>query len=481
MIDDWFAIRVTPTRVGSLGSLLSPQAGRFFPGASAWAYLQWHTLGAPGDMFGPNAWDLVRVSVFIVGVGLFAYLLGRFGDAQNPTRAAVVLALIAPLLVVTTPDIAVDFARFAPQEVLLVGCLTLGGSLLFLGMRELVMTPVRRRAGRIAACLVLGYAFWVAGVYQKEVSIAVLVWVPFIYLARRAHVNRAVAALPGSSRWVLAGICAAVLAPVAHMAVEVALITHRGHLVLNGNQVRPGTGEIQKIVRFFVTMPASTGSIVGVLLTLVVAIQVTVSLVNRRPDWLMSGLFATVLVCLIWYAQTGVYPSRYYIPSLTLVAVALSLTLTRLSVVLARRRQPAGLVAAGAVCVLVVGSALQAHRDVEHWAQDDQRGRVLVEAVARARSSGCPVVETGVDPERTLALPFLSSLVVEPVRPRLPCVRRGFVVFGPETARVVAAACPPPKRTQLGTWVLEGEQLSLVRCDRLTSGAARLLAARTFQ
>lgn len=116
LIDDWFAIRVTPTRVGSLGRLLSPQDGHFFPGASAWGYLQWHTLGAPGNMLGPNAWDVGHVSVFVVGVGLFTYLLGRFGDARS-AGASVVRAMIAPLLVVSTPGVAVDFARFEPQEV----------------------------------------------------------------------------------------------------------------------------------------------------------------------------------------------------------------------------------------------------------------------------------------------------------------------------------------------------------------------------
>lgn len=474
LIDDWSAVRFSPAQVGSLGRLLSTADGRFRPGWIGWNYLQWHTLGAPGGMLGPNAWDVLRVVVFVVGVAWFAYLLCRSVDTQRGTGTTLVLAVIAPVLVVSTPQVAVDFARFGPQEPLLVGCMTLGGSLLYKGVHELMRNPGTRRAGRAAACLASGYAFWVVGVYQKEVSVSVLVLIPFLYLARRTEVNQTVAALGAKGRWLLAGLGAGVLAPVVHVAVEVALITHRGHLVYNGNQVSPGSGQIRKTVKFLVTMPSATGSIVGLLLTVAIAAQVTTSLVRRRPDWLLTGLLATALVCLAWGGQSGVFPSRYYIPSLTLVSAGLIL-------VLARARQREQRIAVAVVLALVLGSALLAHRDVQDWATDDQRGHAMVEAVARARLSGCPVVETGIDPERTASLPILSSLILHPPLPKPACLRRGFVMFGPNPNRAIAAACPRPARTLIGAWVLKGEQLRLVRCDRLTSEATRLLANDRIQ
>lgn len=473
LIDDWAAVHFSPTQVRTVGGLLSTAGGRFRPSWIGWNYLQWHTLGAPGGMLGPNAWDVLRLAVFVVGVAVFACVLFRFLGDESRAGSNIVLAVVAPLLVVSTPQVAVDFARFGPQEPLLVGGMTLGGSLLYLGARELRVTAEGRRAGRITAFLVPGYAFWLIGVYQKEISVSVLVLVPFLYLARRAQVNRAVRALSPRRRLFLAGIGAAVLAPVLHVAVEVALIAHRGHLAYNGHRVNPGTREIRKTIKFFVTMPTATGSIVGLLLTVAIAIHVTVTLVRRKPDWPTTGLLTAALVCLAWSAQTEVYPSRYYIPPLTLVTVALCLALTQAG-------QRARLPALAAVCVLFFGSSFVAHRDVQKWATDDERGHSLVEGVARARSSGCSVVETGLDPERSASLPILSSLALT-VRAHAPCAHRAFVVVGPNAKPSLLAACPSRERTPVGSWVLQGERLRLIRCSHLTSRAARTFADRRLR
>jgi hypothetical protein len=472
LVDDWFAVHFSPGQVGSLGRWFSTTDGRFRPGWIGWNYVQWHTFSAPADMLGPNVWDVLRLLVFVVGVALLTQLLCRSVAAQQGTGTNALLAVAPALLVVTTPQVAVDFARFGPQEPLVVGCMALGGSLLFLGAREWSL-PSRRRPGRIAACLVLGYAFWVVGVYQKEISVSVLALLPFLYVARRTQVNQTVKRLGTRGRWLVAALCAAVLAPVAHVALEVALITHRGNLAYNGNQVSPGTGAVRKTVKFIAEWPSATGSILGLLLTLALTIHVARRLARRRPDWLMSGLLAAALVCLAWGGQSGVFPSRYYIPSLTLVAIGVMLILAQAG--RAERR-----LALAAALLVFAGSSYLAHRDVHRWAVDDQRGHILVEAVAAARSSGCPVAETGVDPERAESLPILSSLAASHSKAP-PCSRVAFALVGPHPDPALIAACPRSERTQVGLWVLQQESLRLIRCSGLTPSGVRLFSARRFR
>ena len=439
------------------------------------------------------------------------------------------LAAIAPLLVISMPNVAIDFARFGPQEPLLVGFLTLGGSLLFLGGREFVQNAERRWFGRGAVFLIAGYTLWVAGVYQKEVSVCVVVLAPFLYLARRADIKQAFSRLDRGTHWLLVGVGTAILAPIAHVAVEVALVTHRGKLIYK-THVTVGSGAVHDTIKFFTKMPTATGSRVGLVLFAVLALWVAVSVVRRKPDWLVLGLLLTGVVFLASSAQTGLAASRFYIPSLSLVAAGVSLVLARLvrrsdwvviavvaatvgvtvtqlrywsphpgvalshpaialaalvsaglSLLLARTGHPAVLLAVAAVCVLIVGSARMAHRAVAAWASDDKRGDAMVHAIARARSSACPVVETGVDPERSLSIPVLSSLIIDEQKQQPSCAGRAFLVEGPSSSPRLIAACPPPGRTEIGEWVLQGELLRLVRCAGLSSTAARLFASQQLR
>jgi hypothetical protein len=523
LIDDWAAEARSPHQIGSFARLFSVYAARFRPGWIGWNYVQWHTLGAPAHMLGPNAWGILRLLVFIGGVSLLTILLLP-AEREPGWRARVwAVALLTPLLVLTTPKIGVDFARFGPQEPLQVGCMALGAALLILGLRALVATGSPHRS-RTACYLVTGSALWVLGVYQKESSVAVLAFVPFLYWPHRERIRRLMHELDRGRFIALGAVVAAVLLPLVHVAVEVALIAERGPLVY-GAQVSSGGGVARKTSDFITGMSSNTGSRIGLVLLAALAAGVAASALRRRPDWLLSGLLATALVFLAWSAQTGQSAGRYYIPSLTLTAIGLSIMLARLhqrsaSVALAavavlvgvtaeqfrfwsarpgpalshpailvlvlvvvgvgvallkRGRSPAGL-AFAAVLVLVCGSALETHRLVDRWAEDDEAGWQLVEAVSSARESGCRVAARGLDLERASALPVLVAL--QPARSRrVACESRALLVLGPGAGRTAAIACRPGRRTTLSERVLQGEPVRLVSCRASeTPEAARLFA-----
>jgi hypothetical protein len=526
LVDDWAAISRSPHQVSNVGRLLSADGPRFRPGWVVWNYAQWHSLGAPAHMLGPNAWGVLRLLVFVVGVALFTAIAFRIVqyNSHAPLRFVPALVVVAPLIVVTTPKVAGDFARFGPQEPLMVGSMALGGSLLILGVREVVSRRSRHRTVLILAFLTLGYALWAVGIYQKEVSVCVLILVPFLYLACRRDFLPAALRLTKRTRLLLAVLVAGVLLPVAHMALEVTRITARGQLVY-GTHVGFGAETIRRSYQFLATMPDNTGSYIGWLLFAVIALAVVLSFGRRKPDWLLFGLLLTALVCLAWSAQTEAAASRYYIPTLSLAAVGFVLVLARigldskaapiiaacvlvgataeqfriwstrpglaashevisllvlatlgLSLALARHGVRSDYIGLGAVCVLVALSANKAHRSVELWADDDQNGAALVAAVTRARDSGCPIVVSGVDPERTVALPILSSLRSAGVE-RRRC-SGAFLVLGPHPQPEVTAACPPHDRERLHAWVLQGEPLTLLRCNIKSPRAAKLFVSR---
>ena len=400
----------------------------------------------------------------------------------------------------------------------------LGAALLVLGVRALVApdsTHRRRTAGYLAA----GSILWVLGVYQKESSVAVLALAPFLYWPHRKRIREKLRELDRGRRIILGAVAAAVFLPLAHVAVEVALIAERGPLVY-GAQVNSGGGIARKTSHFVTQMSANTGSRVGLLLLVALAAGVAASVLRRRPDWLLSGLLVTALCFLAWSAQTDQAAGRYYIPSLTLTAIGLGIMLVRLHrrssnailaavavlvgataeqfrfwsarpgpelshpailvlvvvvvgvgvVLLKLGRNPAGL-ALLAILALVCGSALETHRAVERWAEDDEAGWRLVEAVSTGRDSGCRVAVRGLDLERASALPALVDL--RPARPRSDaCEGRALLVLGPGAGRAAAIACRAASSMTVSERVLQGETVRLVRCPASQTPAAERLFAR---
>jgi hypothetical protein len=328
LIDDWWNITVSPEQSLDFPQLVAPDEPRFRPAYTLWNYIQWHILGAPESLIWPNIANIGRILLLVAGLAAFTALaLGA--QRAGPGWGSLVLVLLPPLLVVTVPQFDVDLARFGPQEPVLVGGLTLGGSLLFLGCRELTREAATRRRGRIAFVLALGYLSWLLGVYQKEASVCVAVVVAFLVFGYRNSLRRRFASLDTRTRVSLAAIGAAALLPVAHVAIEVIVISreHSESVLGAGESL---TSRARNVGTALEVMPTVLGTPVGSWLLVIVAVGIVIRFIQRKPDWTEVGLLAGALAFLAWSTQVGLYPSRYFLPFVALLAVAFSRLMNQL-------------------------------------------------------------------------------------------------------------------------------------------------------
>ena len=93
---------------------------------------------------------------------------------------------MCPLAALTAPSLAIDMARYGPQEPLLVGCMALGAVLLVRSHRRRCSGP-RAVTARTVAAIAAGLVLWAFGVFQKEPSICVLLLAPFLLPTLRAQ------------------------------------------------------------------------------------------------------------------------------------------------------------------------------------------------------------------------------------------------------------------------------------------------------
>ena len=146
MIDDWSAIERAPEQLREVVRLGNPEDQRYRPGFVMWNALQWHTLGAPAEFLGPLLWGIARWSMLVLGVTLLAALL--IGIPARGRDARWLMLVGVPLVAVTAPTIAIDIARYGPQEPLLVGCMALGAVLLVREIDRLLEGARARSAAR---------------------------------------------------------------------------------------------------------------------------------------------------------------------------------------------------------------------------------------------------------------------------------------------------------------------------------------------
>lgn len=334
LIDDWESITSSPHQLERAGWFFTPDGPRFRPAYAVWNYFQWHVLGAPGSLVWPNVVGVLRVALLASGVAVCAALAVGIGDTASPARAArrrlyAALVVVAPLLVVTVPQFGVDLARFGPQEPVQVGAMSLGGSLVFFGCRALVRHADRHRQRRTAVLLVAGYCLWLLGVYQKESSVCVLLVGAALVIGKRRALRGSIALLDRRRRLYLGAIGAAVALPLAQVAIETAVITLRGgSSVLGAGQ--PVSERVHHVRVAFSTMSTVLGTPIGRWLFVAVGFGVLFDVLRRRVDWVQLGLLATAVATLAWSTQTGLYPSRYYLPSIALLAIGVSRLLARL-------------------------------------------------------------------------------------------------------------------------------------------------------
>ena len=185
-------------------------------------------------------------------------------------------------------------------------------------------------------------------------------------------------------------------------------------------------------------------AVCAILLLAAVALRVGV-------DWLSVGLLVVALCFIVFAAHTGVVASRYYIPAITLAALALARSAVRL-----------GSVVVVVVGVLLIGGGLftarSAHGWVWGWVDSERAQEGLVrEAEARA-AGGCRVAVVGLNVEFVAALPVLMPLADERPRDCLPGERfvalldeGGAGTVTPPDNPVLAACRPDPEPVWLSS------------------------------
>lgn len=447
LIDDWKALVSTPADMHAFRFSYHIAEARFRPAWIVWNWVQWRVPGAPGKMLGPNLLGVARLALLVAGMTMSAWLLVRHAGRGLLEQA--IFCSLPALIVITMPAFAEDLARFGPEEPALVGGMLLGGALMYRGGCQLALEPGRSLI-RAYCWVILGFIVWCYGVFQKETSVCVL-----LAFALAVPLGRGLRQRLTARQLRIASILVAIAsAPVLAMLFEVARIVQAGSLAY-GAHVKAGAGAMSAFGDAIRMMHSETHSRLGFVLLVVVLAGVVVSLWRRRPDWLQLALLVIALAALEMTAQTEVFASRYYLPSIALLALGAARAVSFLP------RGYARAIVAG-TSILIVISAGGAHSNVSSWASGDQLGDDLVTAVQGATHRGCHLTVAGVDPERTLAI---EALVRYPDGPGSCAGLPRYALLGPSPARLPGSECAATRRTQLGEWrVGNAEPIQFVRC-----------------
>lgn len=452
MIDDWNAIASSPEQLGEVIRLGNPEDLRYRPGFVIWNALQWHTLGAPTDFLGPQLWGLARLLVLVLGVTLLAALLITRPESEFPRDPRWLLTLAVPLTVLTVPGMAVDITRFGPQEPLMVGCMTLGAVMLVRTLDRLL--DGGRATTSVVAATILGLVCWAFGVIQKESSIMVLVLAPFLVPTVRAHATRW-ARLPGRRRaWIVVCGLVALLpfVPMVARFVQLATADERVYesIAAQRSLLTRLTDQLTRAEEMLLTP-------LFLLLASAAVILVVIAIVRHGVDWLVVGLLVTAFSFVAFSAASGVVASRYYLPVVTLFALAFGRAAASLG-------SPVAVVAAAALVAVGAWQAEKARETVQGWMLlESSQETVVREAAARA-AGGCVVDVTGSNVELVQALPVLMPLTRERPRDCAPGARFVVVIdwiYGatpPEDP--VLSACGPGAET-----VWSNQIGRVVRCE----------------
>ena len=410
LVDDWYGITYSHQALTSLlhldyDSVGVDTPGRYRPGYTAvWDFLQWHTFDAPLHMVGPNAWNLVRIGLFIAAIVCVA---SAVQDRSVGRVRAGVVAAAAGLLVISTPATAVDLARFGTGEPLMLGGL-LGGGLLVLAA---VRRTLARHAGEVtnnraatAAMFVAGYALYLLGAYMKEASICLLVLLPFVYFHLEQKWREE--SLTRSPLWRIrsARIAAVLLvAPLLHVGA---------HVVAGSARYQRHSGTWSESLLSIVPSPWILGTPVWSILLVVLPVALAVVVATRRSvPWLALGLVVAGSVFVGFQTATGDRPSRYYLPGIVFSAVALAHLISQNG----RRVQ----IVFVAVALLVAASS-QGRATVSRWAIVGRAENAAVEQAARLDPARCRVYFRNFDVERRIALAKLVPLVRDDYTTRCP-------------------------------------------------------------
>lgn len=470
-IDDWNgASHGTSSLVDLLRPFFESPEQRFRPGFGLFDYLQWHTLGAPGDMTGPDLWNTLRIALMVAGIGVVPALVARSTRPGLTPFTLGALTALPPALVATGTAIPIDLARLAPQEPMLVGATICGAALVLLGLdRRMSGQPLPRAL----VPALIGWPVFAVGATFKEASMCFLVVAPFLYLflLRRWRERGLVQSYldPLRSRAFVVSAVALAL-PLLWVAFRAATIGDEGADLYQAG-APAGTGEWGDRLRQawnlqWASMTGAVGSPVWRALALVLPLlALAVYLDRRRVPWLALGFGFAALAMLVVQGLPAVVTSRYFIPTMALLAMATTL-------LLAEGRAWLRWAALAAASIIVVSGAGAARDSVEAWTAGEKQTSAFVAEVAALAQSGCRLHAANIDIERAEALPRLIALQIDEIEPRCPLPDATLVatLAGSDPSSVGKTGLWEICRDEWRTQESEGMWL-LVKCDRLRARA----------
>jgi len=315
-----------------------------------------------------------------------------------------------------------------------------------------LLEPARPSVSTLAATAI-GLAVWWLGVLQKETSLCVLVLIPFLVPTVRSE-RRRWAALGSGRRNALRAITVGGFLPFVPMLARTLQLSFADDRVYE--EAAAGRSLFERLIDQIDTAGEALHSPVFTVVAVGAVVSVAIAARVRGVDWVVVGMLVTAAAFVVLAAGSGVVASRYYLPPLTLLALAgaRALSTFRAPVVVA-------------VSAVVIGAGLWQLHDargwVEWWVDGERRQESLVREAAARAEGGCAVEVTGRNVELVSALPVLMPLANEPARACAPGERFVVVIdwFAGETPSddPVLAACAPE-----ATPVWDIDVARIVRC-----------------
>ncbi|MDP9227686.1 MAG: hypothetical protein M3M99_01380 [Actinomycetota bacterium] len=409
IVDDWLYASQPDKSVGDLFAPFFESQGRYRPSYDLLSHAQWHTLGAPGEITGPNLWGAFRIALFAIALVVVPGILAATSRPRPGPALLAGLGIAAGLAIFASPITDVDFLRLGTQEPFLFGAPICGAALLLWATRRLIEGGGGRTLALTVTGLVVGYLLWALGIYYKEASLVVLVMAPFLYLDldRRWRRGGVIDGPLWRSRPVQA-LAVAMALPVLHVAIGSAGSSNEGIGLYGAERPDSISGWLERLVDSADTV-ADTIDIVSMpawglfILALPIAIAALVAY-RRTVPWLVIGFALTGYAILLFQGILLRPEGRYLIPGIALLAVAGFLLLA----------QAPPWVGWAAVVVTVVFAATQA-RDVSTilgaWAnqQIDDNERTL-DLVAELHPESCPTYMFNLGIEQGESFPQLVAL-----------------------------------------------------------------------
>jgi hypothetical protein len=305
---------------------------------------------------------------------------------------------LAPLAVALTPGIADDLARYGPGDPMMVSGLIVGLALIGRGFRRIELdVRSRRDYAFVVAAIGGGYLLYLLGVYSKEASFCLLIFIPFFLLWLGPNAKRH---FPTStaSRVLLIALVALLVAPLVHMAIRLVLGFVNGERPYPTPHYSFAWRAHAAVISPLIGAPGSLQTWFWFGAVLVALAVVAMRLTNRQPDgWLLLGVLITGYFMTSVALTRGEMGSWYYIPWIVAVSAVAVQAVVRTSTAV-----PVGV---GALLLLIGLSGTRA--SLADWAEKEQSGSTAVALSKGLSGARCQLYLANFDIEQRVAVPLL--------------------------------------------------------------------------